>query len=73
MMLRGGALEGHRYYLAIRRTDTKSLIGTIDSRPARTKARDAAGARGRSGERGKGYGRAALERRKDSWRTSWEP
>src|SRR5205823_8604024 len=54
--------EDNRYYLAIRRTDTKSLIGTIefeagaDEVPATLRGLVVA-----QGERGKGYGRAALD------------
>ena len=54
--------EDSRYYLAIRRTDTKSLIGTIefeagaDEVPATLRGLVVA-----QGERAKGFGRAALE------------
>ncbi len=54
--------EESRYYLAIRRTDTKALIGTIefeagaDEVPATLRGLVLSQA-----ERGKGYGRAALE------------
>jgi GNAT superfamily N-acetyltransferase len=54
--------EETRYYLAIRRTDTKALIGTIefetgaDEVPSTLRGLVVA-----QGERGKGYGRAALE------------
>ena len=54
--------EENRYYLAVRRTDTKALIGTIefeagtDEVPATLRGLVLA-----QGERGKGFGRAALE------------
>jgi len=62
MMYEEALSEDNRYYLAIRRTDTKSLIGTIefeagaDEVPATLRGLVVA-----QGERGKGYGRAALE------------
>jgi len=62
MMFEEALSEDNRYYLAIRRTDTKSLIGTIefeagaDEVPATLRGLVVA-----QGERGKGYGRAALE------------
>jgi len=62
MMYEEALSEDSRYYLAIRRTDTKSLIGTIefeagaDDVPATLRGLIVA-----QGERGKGYGRAALE------------
>ncbi len=62
MMYEEALSEESRYYLAIRRTDTKSLIGTIefeagaDDVPATLRGLVVA-----QGERGKGYGRAALE------------
>lgn len=54
--------EDGRYYFAVRRTDTKALIGTLeveagaDDVPAVLRGLVLA-----QGERGKGYGRAALE------------
>jgi GNAT superfamily N-acetyltransferase len=62
MMYEEALSEDNRYYLAIRRTDTKSLIGTIefeagsDEVPATLRGLVVA-----QGERGKGFGRAALE------------
>jgi GNAT superfamily N-acetyltransferase len=62
MMYEEALSEDTRYYLAIRRTDTKALIGTIefeagtDDVPATLRGLVVA-----QGERGKGYGRAALE------------
>ena len=62
MMYEEALSEDNRYYLAIRRADTKSLIGTIefeagaDEVPATLRGLVVA-----QGERGKGYGRAALE------------
>jgi len=62
MMYEEALAEDNRYYLAIRRSDTKSLIGTIefeagaDDVPATLRGLVVA-----QGERGKGYGRAALE------------
>ena len=62
MMYEEALSEDSRYFLAIRRTDTKSLIGTIefetgsDDVPATLRGLVVA-----QGERGKGYGRAALE------------
>ena len=62
MMYEEALAEENRYYLAIRRTDTKSLVGTIefeagaDDVPATLRGLVVA-----QGERGKGYGRAALE------------
>jgi len=62
MMYEEALAEDNRYYLAIRRTDTKSLIGTIefeagaDDVPATLRGLVLA-----QGERGKRYGRAALE------------
>ena len=62
MMYEEALAEDTRYFLAIRRTDTKSLIGTIefeagaDDVPATLRGLVVA-----QGERGKGYGRAALE------------
>jgi GNAT superfamily N-acetyltransferase len=62
MMYEDALSEDTRYYLAIRRTDTKTLIGTIEFE---TGADDIPGTlRGlvvAQGERGNGYGRAALE------------
>jgi GNAT superfamily N-acetyltransferase len=54
--------EESRYYFAVRRTDTKALVGTLeveagaDEVPATLRGLVLA-----QGERGKGYGRAALE------------
>jgi len=62
MMYEEALSEDNRYYLAIRRADNKSLIGTIefeagsDDVPATLRGLVVA-----QGERGKGYGRAALE------------
>jgi len=62
MMYEDALTEDNRYYLAIRRADTKSLIGTIefeagaDEVPATLRGIVVA-----QGERGRGYGRAALE------------
>jgi GNAT superfamily N-acetyltransferase len=62
MMYEEALSEDNRYYLAIRRTDTKALIGTIefetgaDDVPSTLRGLIVA-----QGERGKGYGRAALE------------
>jgi RimJ/RimL family protein N-acetyltransferase len=62
MMYEEAISEDNRYYLAVRRTDTKALIGTIefeagtDDVPATLRGLVVA-----QGERGKGYGRAALE------------
>jgi GNAT superfamily N-acetyltransferase len=62
MMYEEALSEDNRYFLAVRRTDTKSLIGTIefeagsDDVPATLRGLVVA-----QGERGKGYGRAALE------------
>jgi GNAT superfamily N-acetyltransferase len=62
MMYEEALAEDNRYFLAIRRTDTKSLIGTIefeagsDEVPATLRGLVVA-----QGERAKGYGRAALE------------
>jgi len=62
MMYEDALSEESRYYLAIRRTDTKALVGTIefeagsDEVPATLRGIVIA-----QGERGKGYGRAALE------------
>ncbi len=62
MMYEDALAEESRYYLAIRRTDTKALVGTIefeagaDEVPATLRGIVVA-----QGERGKGYGRAALE------------
>ena len=62
MMYEEALSEDNRYYLAVRRTDTKSLIGTIefeagaDDVPATLRGLVVA-----QGERGNGYGRAALE------------
>ena len=62
MMYEEALSEDNRYYLAIRRPDKKSLIGTIefeagsDDVPATLRGLVVA-----QGERGKGYGRAALE------------
>jgi RimJ/RimL family protein N-acetyltransferase len=62
MMYEEALSEESRYYLAIRRTDTKALVGTIefeagaDDVPATLRGIVLA-----QGERGKGYGRAALE------------
>jgi GNAT superfamily N-acetyltransferase len=62
MMYEDALSEDTRYYLAIRRTDTKTLIGTIEFE---TGADEIPGTlRGlvvAQGERGNGYGRAALE------------
>ena len=66
MMYEEAAAEDSRYYLAIRRTDTKSLIGTIefeagaDEVPATLRGLVLA-----QGERGRGFGRAALELAED--------
>jgi len=62
MMYEEAVTEDARYYLAIRRTDTKALIGTIefeagsDEVPATLRGLVIA-----QGERGRGFGRAALE------------
>jgi len=62
MMYEEALAEDTRYFLAVRRTDTKSLIGTIefeagaDDVPATLRGLVVA-----QGERGKGFGRAALE------------
>ncbi|MBI4363933.1 MAG: GNAT family N-acetyltransferase [Candidatus Latescibacteria bacterium] len=62
MMYEEALSEENRYYLAIRRTDTKALIGTIefeagaDEVPATLRGLVLA-----QGERGRGFGRAALE------------
>ncbi|TMQ58435.1 MAG: GNAT family N-acetyltransferase [Candidatus Eisenbacteria bacterium] len=62
MLYEDALSEDSRYYLAIRRTDTKSLVGTIefeagaDDVPATLRGLVVA-----QGERGRGYGRAALE------------
>ena len=62
MLYEDALSEDNRYYLAIRRTDTKSLVGTIefeagaDDVPATLRGLVVA-----QGERGRGYGRAALE------------
>jgi GNAT superfamily N-acetyltransferase len=62
MMYEEALSEESRYYLAIRRADTKTLLGTIefeagsDEVPATLRGLIVA-----QGERGKGYGRAALE------------
>ncbi len=62
MMYEEALAEDNRYYLAIRRTDNKSLVGTIefeagaDEVPATLRGLVVA-----QGERGRGYGRAALE------------
>jgi GNAT superfamily N-acetyltransferase len=62
MMYEEALSEDTRYYLAVRRTDTKALIGTIefeagtDDVPATLRGLIVA-----QSERGKGYGRAALE------------
>ena len=62
MLYEDALSEDNRYYLAIRRTDTKSLVGTIefeagaDEVPATLRGLVVA-----QGERGRGYGRAALE------------
>lgn len=62
MMYEEALSEDSRYYFAVRRTDTKTLIGTIeieagaDEVPAILRGLVLA-----QGERGKGYGRAALE------------
>jgi GNAT superfamily N-acetyltransferase len=62
MMYEDALSEDTRYYLAIRRTDTKTLIGTIefeagaDEIPGTLRGLVVA-----QGERGNGYGRAALE------------
>jgi GNAT superfamily N-acetyltransferase len=62
MMYEEAISEDNRYYLAIRRTDTKALIGTVefeagaDEVPATLRGLVVA-----QGERGHGYGRAALE------------
>ncbi len=62
MLYEDALSEDNRYYLAIRRVDTKSLVGTIefeagaDDVPATLRGLVVA-----QGERGRGYGRAALE------------
>ena len=62
MMYEEALTDESRYYFAVRRTDTKNLIGTIeietgtDEHPAALRGLVIAQA-----ERGKGYGRAALE------------
>lgn len=62
MMYEDAIADENRFYFAIRRTDTKALIGTIevevgsDEVPATLRGLLLAQA-----ERGKGYGRAALE------------
>jgi RimJ/RimL family protein N-acetyltransferase len=62
MMYEEAIADESRFYFAVRRTDTKSLIGTIeiesgsDELPAALRGLVIA-----QGERGKGYGRAALE------------
>src|SRR3989441_12480260 len=66
MLYEDALSEDNRYYLAIRRVDTKSLVGTIefeagaDDVPATLRGLVVA-----QGERGKGYGRAALELAED--------
>jgi GNAT superfamily N-acetyltransferase len=62
MMYEEAISEDARYYFAVRRTDTKALVGTLeveagaDEVPAVLRGLVLA-----QGERGKGYGRAALE------------
>ena len=62
MMYEEAISEESRYYFAVRRIDTKSLVGTIevesgsDEVPATLRGLVLA-----QGERGRGYGRAALE------------
>ncbi len=66
MMYEDAAAEDSRYYLAVRRADTKALIGTIefeagsDEVPATLRGLVLA-----QGERGRGYGRSALELAED--------
>lgn len=62
MMYEEAISDEGRYYFAVRRTDTKALIGTLeveagaDEVPAELRGLVLS-----QGERGKGYGRAALE------------
>jgi GNAT superfamily N-acetyltransferase len=62
MMYEEAISEDARYYFAVRRSDTRSLVGTLeveagaDEVPAVLRGLVLA-----QGERGKGYGRAALE------------
>jgi RimJ/RimL family protein N-acetyltransferase len=62
LMYEEAIADESRFYFAVRRTDTKSLIGTIeiesgsDELPAALRGLVIA-----QGERGRGYGRAALE------------
>lgn len=62
MMYEDAVADDSRYYLAVRRADTKALIGTIefeagsDEVPATLRGLVLA-----QGERGRGYGRGALE------------
>ncbi|MGE5177553.1 MAG: GNAT family N-acetyltransferase [Bacteroidota bacterium] len=62
MMYEEAITDENRFYFAVRRTDTKTLIGTIeiesgsDEHPAALRGLVIG-----QGERGKGYGRAALE------------
>jgi RimJ/RimL family protein N-acetyltransferase len=66
MMYEDAVAEDSRYYLAVRRADTKALIGTIefeagsDEVPATLRGLVLA-----QGERGRGYGRGALELAED--------
>ena len=62
LMYEEALAEDNRYYFAVRRSDTRALIGTIeveagaDEVPSTLRGLVLA-----QGERGKGYGRAALE------------
>ena len=62
MMYEEAISDENRFYFAVRRTDTKGLIGTIEIEAGTDEF--PAGLRGlviSQAERGKGYGRAALE------------
>jgi GNAT superfamily N-acetyltransferase len=62
MMYEDALADESRFYFAVRRTDTKSLVGTIEIETGTDE--HPAGLRGiviAQGERGQGYGRAALE------------
>jgi len=72
MMYEEAISDDSRFYFAVRRTDTKALIGTIeiesgsDELPAALRGLVIA-----QGERGKGTAARRSRWRSSSWRTSW--